>query len=87
MFKTTLKVNTKLKLTLIPVIYDYIFSTAINNIVFYQKHLLLLHGDRDLNPAAKKGPNTDQKKLPIWTLFTQCPAGKSCFLLSVTPVI
>ena len=61
MFKTTPKVNTKLKLTLIPAIYDYIFSTAINNIVFYQKHLLLLHGDRDLNPAAKKGPNTDQK--------------------------
>lgn len=53
-FKTTPEVNTGLKLTLIHVIYGYIFITSINNIVFYPKHILLLHGDMKLNPGLIK---------------------------------
>ena len=48
-FKTTPEVNTRLKLTLIHVIYGYIFITSINNIVFYPKH-----GDMELNPGLIK---------------------------------
>ena len=56
-FKPTPEVNTELKLTLINVTHDYIFSASIiiNNIVFYIKHILLLYDDMKLNPGAKNG--------------------------------